>query len=148
MSRALALKAVAAWGVLLAVMIANGLLRVVVLQQRLGEDAARQASSVLGACLVLALSGIFVRRLPDPAPGPLLRVGLLWGALTLAFELGFGHYVSGQSWETLLADYDLAAGRLWPLVLAATVAGPWLWGVALRGGRPWSGEKTTRAASA
>jgi hypothetical protein len=59
--------------------------------------------------------------------------GILWGVLTVAFEFGFGHYVSGLGWDVLLADYDVRAGRLWPLVLLATVAAPWFWGVALRG---------------
>jgi len=139
-----AVRAVAAWFGLLAAMMANGFLRVLVLEPRLGEQAARQASSILGACLVLTLAGVFVRRLPDPASAPLGRVGLLWGVLTLAFEFGFGHYVSGLDWNTLLGDYDLAAGRLWPLVLAATIAGPWLWGAAVRG---QEGGMGTRPAS-
>ena len=129
-------KAAAAWMVILAAMTANGLLRATVLVPHLGEHHARQASSVLGACIVISLARVFVRRLPDPAAAPLFRAGLLWGALTVAFELGFGRFVSGLSWAEILADYDLAAGRLWPLVLAATILAPWLWGVAVRGPAP------------
>jgi hypothetical protein len=147
-SAAFAAKAVAAWAALLAVMTANGFLRVFVLAPRLGDHAARQASSVLGACLVLAFAWAFVRLLPDPASAPLGRVGLLWGVLTLAFEFGFGHYVSGVGWDALLADYDLTAGRLWPLVLAATISGPWLWGAALRHPRTEGSGKGTGAAPA
>ena len=129
-------RAAAAWVGLLAAMTANGLLRAAVLVPHLGEHPARQVSSILGACIVASLAGVFVRRLPDPGAAPLAGVGLLWGALTLAFELGFGHYVSGLSWAELRADYDLAAGRLWPLVLATTVAAPWAWGIAVRGAAP------------
>ena len=129
-------KAAAAWVVVLAAMTANGLLRALVLVPHLGEHQARQVSSVLGACLVTSLAGVFVRRLPDPGTAPLARVGVLWGLLTIAFEFGFGHYASGLSWAELRADYDLAGGRLWPLVLAATVAAPWLWGAAVRGAAP------------
>ena len=124
-------KAFAAWLGLLVAMTANGLFREAVLLPRFGEHHAHQLSSVLGACLVLTLAGVFVRRLPDPSSAPLARIGLMWGLLTLAFEFGFGHYVSGATWSELLADYDLRAGRLWPLVLLATVAAPPLWGVAL-----------------
>lgn len=35
----------------------------------------------------------------------------------MLFELGFGHWVAGHPWQRLLADYDLAAGRVWALVL-------------------------------
>ncbi len=129
-------KAAAAWAGLLAAMTVNGVLRAAVLVPLLGEHHARQVSSVLGVCIVISLAGVFVRRLPDPGAAPLVRVGLLWGALTLAFEFGFGHYVSGLSWAELAADYDVGAGRLWPLVLAATVAAPWLWGIAVRGAAP------------
>jgi len=126
-------KSFAAWLVLLAAMTANGFFRALVLQPYLGEHQARQVSSILGTCVVLTLAGVFVRRLPDPASAPLVRTGILWGLLTLAFEFGFGHYVSGLGWDALLADYDLRAGRLWPLVLLATVAAPWFWGIAVRG---------------
>jgi hypothetical protein len=125
-------RAAGAWLAMLAVMSANGVLREALLVPRLGEHAGRQVSSVLGACLVVALSGVFVARFTDPRRAPLARIGLLWGALTLAFEFGFGHYVSGLAWDALLADYDVAAGRLWPLVLAATVLSPPLWGLRLR----------------
>jgi hypothetical protein len=124
-------RALAAWLVLLVAMTANGFVRALVLQPRMGEPLARQVSSVLGACIVLTLAGVFVRRLPDPGAAPLLRIGLLWGLLTVVFEFGLGHFVSGLRGEEMLADYDLAAGRLWPLVLLATVAGPPLWGRAM-----------------
>jgi hypothetical protein len=137
-------KAFLAWFVLLVLMFGNGVVRVGVLQPRLGEDVARRIASLTGVAIVLAFSGLFVRGLVTPmrgalAPrgsvgsfaGGLLGVGALWLALTLAFEFGFGHYLSGMSWQALLADYDLLHGRLWPLVLIATLLGPWLWGLAL-----------------
>jgi hypothetical protein len=48
----------------------------------------------------------------------------VWLGLTLAFEFGFGRLVAKQSWEQLLADYNVAAGRTWPLVLAWLATGP------------------------
>jgi hypothetical protein len=141
-------KAAAAWLVILAAMAANGLLRGLVLQPHLGEHHARQVSSILGACLVVTLAGVFVRRLPDPARSPLLGVGLLWGLLTVAFEFGFGHYVSGLPWSALLADYDVAAGRLWPLVLLATLLAPGFWGLAVRGAASAPSRAPTPAAGA
>ena len=46
--------------------------------------------------------------------------------MTLAFEFGFFHYIMGVPWEILLADYNVAKGRIWPLVLAADLLAPWL----------------------
>jgi len=103
-----------------------------VLQPRLGEHLARQVASLLGACIILALTGPFVRRLGDAGSRQLLGVGLLWLVLTIGFELLLGHHVSGASWETQLADYNLLQGRLWPLVLFTTFLAPWLWGLLRR----------------
>jgi apolipoprotein N-acyltransferase len=46
--------------------------------------------------------------------------------LTVGFELGFGHYVAGHPWSDLVADYDLASGRLWVLIPAWTALAPYL----------------------
>lgn len=53
-------------------------------------------------------------------------VGTVWVALTVAFEFLAGHYVFGNSWERLLADYNMVRGRLWILVLLANLFAP-LW---------------------
>jgi hypothetical protein len=42
------------------------------------------------------------------------------------FELLAGHYVFGNSWEKLLADYNLFRGRIWALVLIIILFAP-LW---------------------
>jgi hypothetical protein len=42
------------------------------------------------------------------------------------FELLAGHYVFGNSWEKLLADYNLFRGRIWVLVLIVILFAP-LW---------------------
>jgi hypothetical protein len=113
-------------------MFANGALRVLVLEPRLGEHVARQVAVLTGIGIIAALSYPFVRSLSRPSPKALVGVGLLWLALTLAFELLFGHFVAGASLDALLADYDLLHGRLWPLVLLAIALAPWTWGRVLR----------------
>jgi hypothetical protein len=125
-------KSLVMWLVLLLAMMGNGFFRGLVLQPRLGEDVARQVASLLGVCIIVALTGPFVRRLGSPGSAPLLGVGLVWLALTLAFEFVLGHYVTGATWETQLADYNLLRGRLWPLVLLTTFLAPWLWGLVRR----------------
>jgi hypothetical protein len=116
------------WFVLLVAMMANGAFRAGVLQPSFGEDLARQLACLSGIGIVLALTTLFVRRLRGPTSAQLVAVGAFWLGLTVAFELGFGRYVSGLSWETLLADYDVGRGRLWPFVLLTTLAAPWLLG--------------------
>jgi hypothetical protein len=131
MSLRLLRSAVAAWLVLLAIMFANGVVRVTLLQPRLGEDPARRLATLAGVALVVGFSRAYVRRAGRLATPELLWVGAAWLVLTLCFEFGFGR-ASGRSWGELLADYDLVRGRLWPLVLAATLLSPWAWGLLLR----------------
>jgi hypothetical protein len=122
----LAARAVLAWLGLLVFMFVNGTVRVLVLQPRLGEEAARQVASLTGLAIVLAASAAFVRLVPEGATGRhWLAVGLLWLILTLGFEFGFGRFVSGMSWAALLEDYDVRRGRLWVLILFGTLFGPW-----------------------
>lgn len=130
----LPLRSILMWLVLLVVMFGNGVLRVAVLQPRLGEATARELASLVGVGLVFALSGLFVRTLQGPTGAQLLQVGALWLGLTLAFETVMGRWVSHLSWDAVFADYNLARGRLWPLVLLATLVSPWLWGQLQRGG--------------
>lgn len=125
----LGVKAVVAWLILFVVMFTNGAVRVLVLQPRLGEDLGRQVASLTGVALVLLACWLFVRVSPSATSRQLLLVGVGWLAATLAFEFLFGHFVSGQSWSALLADYDILRGRLWSLIIPSVCLGPWLFGV-------------------
>jgi hypothetical protein len=119
-------KATLVWLSLFVVMFANGAIRVLVLQPRLGEDRARQVASLSGVAFVLLVSWLFARASPSARPAQLLWVGMVWLCATVAFEFGFGHYVSGLSWQALLSDYNLLRGRLWSLILISVCLGPWL----------------------
>ena len=57
------------------------------------------------------------RYVVDETDGRLLEVGIAWLAATIVFEFGFGHFVDGKGWGELLHDYNIFAGRLWPVFL-------------------------------
>jgi hypothetical protein len=119
-------RAGAAWLVLLAVMMVNGTFRVLVVQPRLGEDAARQAACVTGIVLILGTTALLRPWLGPIGAGGLVAVGVSWLVLTVAFEFLFGHYVARMSFASLAAEYDVARGRLWPLVLVTVLVAPWI----------------------
>ena len=53
----------------------------------------------------------------------LLRASVIWlGILVLAI----GHYLFGDSWDRLLADYNILRGRIWLLVPIVTLVAPLL----------------------
>jgi hypothetical protein len=124
MSRRAVSRWTAAWLGGAAIGVANGIARETTYGRALGERAAHNVSS---ATAVAGFAGYFAalqRRWPIPDGRAALAVGVRWLLLTIAFEFGFGRLVAKQSWDQLLADYDVAAGRTWPFVLAWIALGP------------------------
>ena len=112
------------WVGLAALAFANGTLRVLVYQNTVGETVARQIATNLLIIMIVVYTAALHRRRPLPNTRTALAVGATWTAMTLAFEFGVGHYVFGNPWATLLADYDLTQGRIWILVPIATLLAP------------------------
>ena len=114
----------AAWSGDALIGVANGVLREATFAKVVSQRAAHVAS---GATAIAAFAGYFSllqRRWPIPTTREALRIGECWLAMTVTFEFGFGRMVAKQSWQELLADYNLAEGRTWPLVLAWIALGP------------------------
>ena len=112
----------------------NGALRELALRPMLGPDVANAASTLLLCALVLLIARLAIRWISPPDAGSAWRIGLLWLVLTLAFEFLAGRYLFDNSWERILSEYDLTAGRLWILVPIVTLIAPrWAWGRAARG---------------
>lgn len=113
-----------AWLPMVAIAIANGWLRQAGYGPYLSELAAHQVSTLTGA-LMFALYIYWVMRCWPPASARRAwQVGLVWLAMTVAFEFLFGRFVVGHTWIHLLRDYDLSAGRVWPLLLLWVLVAP------------------------
>ncbi len=109
-------------------MIANGLLREALLSPSLEELGAHQASTAIGVVLIGIVTWLALPWVGATSRPLQVQLGLTWLALTVAFEFGFGHWVAGHPWSALFHDYNLAAGRVWILVLGAVAAAPWVVG--------------------
>lgn len=114
-----------AWFVLLAVAVINGGLRDLTYGQHVSELLANQLSCVTGILLFAVVIHQYVRRWPPVSVRQALSLGLFWTLLTVAFEFLFFHYVGGHPWPVLLANYDIAGGRLWPLILLWVLVAPY-----------------------
>jgi hypothetical protein len=122
------LRGVVAWGIVLVLANVNGAFRELVLRRALGDTAARAASTLLLCGLVVFAARATIRWIAPTGAGQALHIGLLWLALTLGFEFLAGHYLFGTSWEEIMREYDVTAGRLWILVPIATLLAPrWAW---------------------
>ena len=115
-----------AWFVLLVVAIINGGLRDFTYGKHVSELLAHQLSTLIGIALFAVVIHQYVRRWPPTSARQALAIGLFWTMLTVAFEFLFFHYVGGHPWSVLLANYDIAGGRLWPLILLWVLVAPYL----------------------
>jgi len=119
----LARAAVIWFGIVLAAIL-NGTVRDLLLVPRLGDLVARAISCLTLTSAILLVTWISLPWIRPASMSDAWRIGLMWLAMTLIFEFGAGHYLFGTPWPSLLGDYNLLAGRLWVLVLIATLAAP------------------------
>jgi hypothetical protein len=105
-----------AWIGMIPIAVANGALREGWIRKHFDELQAHQISTALLLLFFAVYIWFVVRAWPPDSSRQALAVGLVWLALTLAFEFLLGRYVSGRPWSVLLQDYNLLAGRVWVLV--------------------------------
>lgn len=115
------------WFVFMILAIVNAAIREGIWASFLDELRAHQLSTVtfmvfilLGTFVVLRYSTI---ELSDQQA---LMMGLIWFVLTLCFEFLAGHYLFGNSWDKLIADYNILNGRIWVFILITTFFAPFL----------------------
>jgi hypothetical protein len=115
---------ISAWVGAAALGVANGAGREALYADATGDQAAHLISTGTLLALLGGYIGLLQRRWPIGTRREALSVGAAWTGMTVAFEFGFGHWVAGDSWSTLLENYDLTAGKAWVLVPGAMAAGP------------------------
>ena len=115
---------IAAWLGATALGVANAGVRELVYADRVGELAAHQISTATLLAALTSYIWLVDQRWPVPTTRTALAIGGIWAALTILFEFGLGHYVMRSPWSDLLANYNLADGRIWVLVPVWMGVGP------------------------
>ena len=121
-------RAVVVWLLLLTLAILNGAFREAVLNPVMGRQMGHLVSTLLLSALIIAVAWFAIRWIGPASPPAAIQIGIAWVALTLAFEFGAGYWLFHKPMAELLYDYNLARGRIWPLVLVATFLSPLLAG--------------------
>ncbi len=111
----------------------HGVARALWLVPRVGDLASRQIGVATGSLIILTIAWASIDWIGARRRADLLRVGLLWLALMLAFEIGLGLAV-GAGWERLLADYLPWQGGFMLAGMAVLALAPWI-AARLRSGR-------------
>ena len=118
------MRAVLVWCALLVIASINGLAREAVLIPWIGEVAGRALSTLALSAFIVVLTWISIGWIAPRSAREAWAVGVVWVALTLAFEFLAGHYVFHNPWSRLLEDYNVLRGRIWILVLIVTLVSP------------------------
>jgi len=116
-------RALLAWLVLLAVAFLNGTVRQLAYPSTLGDFAARQVASGVGAVLLGVAIWFLLRRWPLARARQAWATGALWAALTVLFEIALVRG-TGRPWDDVLGQYAFWKGSLWPLLLLWVLAAP------------------------
>jgi hypothetical protein len=120
------LRALLLWLLLIAAEIVHGIARAIFLVPFVGDSRSSQIGVFTGSLIILAIALVFVRWIGASRSSQLLGIGLLWGVMTLAFEILFGRFVVGATWERIASDYNVLEGGLMPLGMLAM--SPWITG--------------------
>jgi len=104
--------------------VANGSLREKYLNPRLGEQSGHIISSVTLSTAVVLITYLYLTIMGPLTLQVLKLVGLFWVLVSILFEFFFGHFVMGNTWSKLIADYNIFRGRLWLLVLGSQAVAP------------------------
>lgn len=116
-----------AWIVFMVMAILNAAFRNKVYKPVIGDLAAHQISTIVFVSLIFVVTYLILQvsdlQLTDFSA---LVMGGIWLVSTILFEFVAGHYVFKNSWERLLADYNIFRGRIWVLVLVATFLAPYI----------------------
>lgn len=112
------------WIVLILAEIVHGILRAVALVPFVGEFRSNQIGVFTGSAIIVVVAYFSIRWIGARRPNELLLVGLIWLVLTVSFEVLFGRFVVGLSWERIASDYNMLNGGLMLLGLLLLFLSP------------------------
>lgn len=126
MDRSMVQKSLEVWLFVALAAMMNGMFRSLFLVPRLGDHAAHVLSVLMMMILVLLLSSVLVNRfLREYGNSDLFLIGFLWMTMSVSVDFLFEYFVMDVPWRVILRDYNLFSGRIWLLVLATELIGPW-----------------------
>ena len=94
----------------------NASLREIVLRKHFSEITAQQLSTITLLLFCFVYTWFVFSKLRILSSRQALLVGISWMALTVIFEFSLGLLLK-HPLEELLANYDIAKGKLWPVFL-------------------------------
>jgi hypothetical protein len=106
-----------------------------------GELTAHEIGMTTRIVYIFGFAYLLQRFNPDHSPRDLVHAGVLWLALTLAFEWGGSLFIQRRPVDEILQGWHVWEGYMWPYVLAAYLSANVVVGWLFHPGEP--GRRTT-----
>ena len=127
MNSKLIIVTVGTWFLFMILAIINAILRNGVYKPIIGDLRAHQLSTIIFIAIILIVTYLVFRFSKiELTTQQTFIIGTIWLLATICFEFIAGHFAFGNSWDKLLADYNILKGRIWSLVLIAIFFSPYL----------------------
>ena len=113
------------WFILMVLAIVNAVIRQGFYVDHMNDLQAHQLSTFTLMVIIVVFTYLLLRFSGfELTQSQALTMGVVWLILTVAFEFIAGHYLFGNSWSTLLADYNVLKGRVWVLIPLTVLLAP------------------------
>ena len=119
-------RVVGIWILFVVVAKLNAVIREQILTPMIGQGLALPFSGVLLSILIFLITLGVVPFLNIYYSLGFWRVGIVWVLLTLIFEFVLGHCIIGNSWDSVLAIFNITEGNFFILVLLITAFSPYI----------------------
>lgn len=118
------LRSLVAWLFIVLAEFVHGAVREILLVPVIGELHSRQVGVFTGSVIILFIAILFIRWIRAANIRQLLAIGFFWLILMLGFEISFGRFILGFSWERIASDYNLFAGGFLPIGMLVLASAP------------------------
>jgi len=115
------------WFLFMILAIINAIIRNEGYKPLIGDLRAHQLSTFTFIILIFVVT-YFVLKFSNLqiSDKEAILLGFLWLIMTITFEFIAGHFIFGNPWEKLIADYNILQGRIWILVLFTILFSPYI----------------------
>jgi uncharacterized membrane protein YoaK (UPF0700 family) len=114
------------WLPMIVIAFANATLRQLIFIKYFNDLRAHQLSTITLIILCSIYVGFVFPFLNIQNSKQAIFIGFVWVVLTVLFEFSLGRLVN-RSWESLLQDYNITAGRIWLFFLICLFLLPYLY---------------------
>jgi hypothetical protein len=112
------------WLFIMLAEVIHGAIRGMFLVPVAGDFRSRQIGVFTGSAIIILITITCIRWIRPTGKRQLLAIGLFWLFLMIGFEVSFGWFVMGLTWERIISDYNMAEGGLLPIGMLVLAASP------------------------